>query len=59
LIELDIPTVLFWRGLYAGLFMSVCIVLLQGKETVASVRNIGLQKRYAAGPRLDIEEYRR
>ena len=31
LIELEIPTVLFWRGLYAGLFMSVCIVLLHGK----------------------------
>ena len=48
LIELDIPTVLFWRGLYAGLFMSVCIVLLHGKETVASVRNIGLPGLLAA-----------
>jgi hypothetical protein len=32
----------FWRGLFAGLFMSVCIVLLHRKETVASLRNIGL-----------------
>jgi hypothetical protein len=48
LIELDIPTVLFWRGLYAGLFMSVCIVLLHGKETVASVRNIRLPELLAA-----------
>src|SRR5262249_31305173 len=48
LIELDIPTVLFWRGLYAGLFMSVCIVLLHGKETVASARNIGLPGLLAA-----------
>jgi len=48
LIELDIPTVLFWRGLYAGLFMSVCIALLHGKETVASVRNIGLPGLLAA-----------
>src|SRR5215470_7640309 len=48
LIELNIPTVLFWRGLYAGLFMAVCIVLLHGKETVASVRNIGLPGLLAA-----------
>src|SRR5262249_56113358 len=48
LIELDIPTVLFWRGLYAGLFMSVCLVLLHRKETVASVRNIGLPGLLAA-----------
>ena len=48
LIELDILTVLFWRGLYAGLFMSVCIALLHGKETVASVRNIGLPGLLAA-----------
>jgi hypothetical protein len=41
LIELDVPTVLFWRGLYAGLCMSVCIALLHGKEMVAFVRNIG------------------
>src|SRR5215471_17543093 len=41
LIELNIPTVLFWRGLYAGLFMSVCIVLLHGKETVASFATLG------------------
>src|SRR6516165_9630699 len=33
---------------YAGLFMSVCIVLLHGKETVASVRNIGLPGLLAA-----------
>ena len=42
LIELDVLTMLFWRGLYAGRFMSACIVLLHGKETVATVRNIGL-----------------
>jgi drug/metabolite transporter (DMT)-like permease len=42
LIELDVPTVLFWRGLYAGLFMSACIVLAHGRETLATVRNIGV-----------------
>lgn len=41
LIELDIPTRLFWRGLYAGLFMSACIVLMHGREIVATIRNIG------------------
>jgi drug/metabolite transporter (DMT)-like permease len=41
LLDLDVPTVLFWRGLYAGLFMSACIVLMYGRKTVATVRNIG------------------
>jgi len=42
LLDLDVPTMLFWRGLYAGLFMSACIVLMRGRKTVASVSNIGL-----------------
>jgi drug/metabolite transporter (DMT)-like permease len=42
LLDLDVPTMLFWRGLYAGLFMSACIVLMHGRKTVASVSNIGL-----------------
>src|SRR5215831_11548889 len=41
LLDLDAPTVLFWRGFYAGLFMSACIVLMNGRETVVVVRNIG------------------
>jgi len=41
LIELDVPTVLFWRGLYAGLFMSACIAVMHGRETITAIRNIG------------------
>jgi drug/metabolite transporter (DMT)-like permease len=41
LLDLDVPTVLFWRGFYAGLFMSACIVLLNGRGTVVVVRSIG------------------
>jgi hypothetical protein len=32
LLDLDVPTVLFWRGLYAGLFMSACIVLMHAER---------------------------
>ncbi len=41
LIQLDIPTLLFWRGIYAGLFMSACIVLMYRGKTIASIRDIG------------------
>ena len=32
LLDLDVPTMLFWRGLYAGLFMSACIVLMHAER---------------------------
>ena len=41
LIDLDVPTMLFWRGLYAGLFMTLCIVAANGSDTIAIVRKIG------------------
>src|SRR6266478_1554118 len=41
LIQLDIPTLLFWRGIYAGLFMSACIVVMYRGKTIASIRDIG------------------
>jgi drug/metabolite transporter (DMT)-like permease len=41
LIDLDTATLLFWRGLFAGLFMSAWIVIAYGRETFATVRKIG------------------
>ena len=41
LIELDVPTLLFWRGIYAGVFMSVCIAVMHRAKTITVVRQIG------------------
>jgi drug/metabolite transporter (DMT)-like permease len=41
LIDLDVPTMLFWRGLYAGLFMTLFIIAVNGPDTLAIVRKIG------------------
>lgn len=42
LIELDIATVLFWRGLYGGLFMLACIAWIERRNTVAVFRSVGV-----------------
>ena len=41
LIDLDTATLMFWRGLFAGLFMSAWIVIAYGRDTSATVRKIG------------------
>jgi len=41
LIALDAWTLLFWRGVYGGLFLAACIICLNGRDTVAAVRAIG------------------
>jgi len=41
LIDLDIWTVLFWRGLFAGLFIADYVIWENGRETAAAVRAIG------------------
>jgi drug/metabolite transporter (DMT)-like permease len=41
LIPLDAWTLLFWRGLYGGLFIAGAIVWLHGRNTIAAVRAIG------------------
>src|SRR5262249_26738198 len=42
LIDLDVASILLWRGLYAGLFMLVCIALMEGRGTLATFRAVGL-----------------
>lgn len=42
LIELDVPTMLFWRGLYAGLFMTACIAVMQQRKTLTAFLAMGL-----------------
>ena len=41
LIALDAWTLLFWRGVYGGLFIAGDIVWVHGRETVAVIRGIG------------------
>lgn len=41
LIELDVPTLLFWRGIFAGVFMSVCIAAIYRGNTIMVVRQVG------------------
>src|ERR1700757_909440 len=41
LIALDAWTLLFWRGVYGGLFIAGYIVWVPGRETVAVIRGIG------------------
>lgn len=42
LIELDVPTLLVWRGLFAGVFMILCIATMHGGRTLATFREMGL-----------------
>ena len=42
LIELDVPTLLFWRGIFGGLFMLACLALMYRRETVSAFRTMGL-----------------
>jgi len=41
LIPLDAWTLLFWRGLYGGLFIAGYIMWVHGRDTVAAFRGIG------------------
>jgi len=41
LIPLDAWTLLFWRGIYGGLFIAGAIVWLHGRATLAAIRAIG------------------
>jgi drug/metabolite transporter (DMT)-like permease len=41
LIELDVPTLLFWRGIFGGLFMLACLALMYRSETVSAFRTMG------------------
>jgi drug/metabolite transporter (DMT)-like permease len=41
LIPLDAWTLLFWRGIYGGLFIAGAIVWLHGRGTLAAIRAIG------------------
>jgi drug/metabolite transporter (DMT)-like permease len=42
LIALDVPTMLVWRGLFAGLFITLCIVAMQRRRTLAAFLEMGL-----------------
>jgi len=41
LIDLDIWTVLFWRGWFAGLFIAAYVIWQNGRKTAVAVRAIG------------------
>ncbi|HKU97739.1 MAG TPA: DMT family transporter [Vineibacter sp.] len=41
LITVDVWTILYWRGLFAGLFIGGCIIWQQRARTVAAIRAIG------------------
>jgi drug/metabolite transporter (DMT)-like permease len=41
LIPLDAWTLLFWRGIYGGLFIAGGIICLHGRDTLAAIRAIG------------------
>ena len=41
LIKLDVPTLLFWQGLFGGLFMFCCLLLTYREKTVAAFRSMG------------------
>jgi drug/metabolite transporter (DMT)-like permease len=49
LIEVDVWTMLFWRGLFGGLFIAFYIVWQQRGRTVAAFRRIGTAGLLAAG----------
>jgi drug/metabolite transporter (DMT)-like permease len=48
LIHLDVWTVLFWRGVFAGLFIAGCIVWQYRRGTLAAVRAVGVPGLVAA-----------
>ena len=41
LIPLDAWTLLFWRGIYGGLFIAGAVAWLHGRDTLAAIRAIG------------------
>jgi drug/metabolite transporter (DMT)-like permease len=41
LVDLDIWTVLFWRGMFAGLFVAAFVLWQSGRGVVAAIRAIG------------------
>lgn len=41
LIALDAWTILFWRGVFAGLFVAACFAVMEGRRAGAAVRAIG------------------
>src|SRR5437899_12890345 len=41
LIALDAWTLLFWRGVYGGLFIAGYILWLNGRDAIAAIRAIG------------------
>ena len=42
LIELDVSTVLFWRGIFGGLFIAAYVACQHRSETLSAVRSTGL-----------------
>jgi drug/metabolite transporter (DMT)-like permease len=42
LIDLDVATLLLWRGLFAGLFMLLCIALIERRGMLAAFRAVGV-----------------
>jgi drug/metabolite transporter (DMT)-like permease len=48
LIDLDVYTLLFWRGLFAGLFMTICIVAMYRRDTLTTLRKIGVPGLFVA-----------
>src|SRR5262245_41185498 len=49
LVETDVWTMLFWRGLFAGLLIAAYVVWRDGRQTPAVVRRIGRAGLVAAG----------
>ena len=49
LVETDVWTMLFWRGLFGGLLIAVYVVRRDGAGTVAAIRRIGRPGLVAAG----------
>jgi drug/metabolite transporter (DMT)-like permease len=41
LIKLDVPTLLFWQGIFGGLFMLCCISLMYRGKTITAFRTMG------------------
>jgi drug/metabolite transporter (DMT)-like permease len=41
LIHLDVPTLLFWQGIFGGLFMLGCLFLMYRGQTFAAFRTMG------------------
>src|SRR5215469_5317233 len=42
LVQLDAWTMLFWRGLFAGLMILAVIVMQERRETLVAIRAVGL-----------------